>query len=64
MNKKQNGTTPELELSAFRNEKIFPGCDNLEVKQAFLRAIVAVRKDLGKRYSLYIGGKEIVTNEA
>jgi len=63
MNKKQNEAAPGLELPAFRNEKIFRGYDDPEIKQAFLRAITVVRKNLGKRYPLYIGGKEIVTNE-
>lgn len=63
MNKKQNETTPELELPAFINERTFPGYDDPEVKQAFPRAIAAVRKELGKRYPLYIGGQEIVTDE-
>lgn len=63
MSKRQNETISEPELSAFRNERIFPGCDNPEVGQAFPRAIAAVRKDLGKSYSLYIGGKEVATDE-
>ena len=63
MSKRQNETTSEPELSAFRNERIFPGCDDPEVGQAFPRAIAAVRKDLGKSYPLYIGGKEVATDE-
>ncbi len=63
MNKIRNESAPELELPAFRNERVFPGCDDPGVKQAFPRAIAAVRKDLGKSYPLYIGGKEVVTDE-
>jgi len=63
MNKKQNETASELKLPAFKNERIFPGCDDPKVKQAFPRAIAAVRKKLGKSYALYIGGKDVVTDE-
>ncbi len=63
MSKKQSETIAELKLSAFRNERVFPGYGNLEVKQAFPRAIARVRKNLGRSYPLYIDGKEVVTDE-
>ena len=52
-----------MELPPFRNERIFPGFDNPQSKQVFPRAIAAVRKNLGRNYALYIGGKDVVTDE-
>jgi RHH-type proline utilization regulon transcriptional repressor/proline dehydrogenase/delta 1-pyrroline-5-carboxylate dehydrogenase len=51
--------TPEL--SAFKNEPIFPGCDDPRVSKGFPKALAAVRKDLGKTYPLYIDGKDVAT---
>ena len=59
----QTETTPRLELPPFQNEKIFPGCDDPQVKDAFPRAIARVRKELGKTYPLFIDGREVVTEE-
>jgi RHH-type proline utilization regulon transcriptional repressor/proline dehydrogenase/delta 1-pyrroline-5-carboxylate dehydrogenase len=63
MNRGQGKNTTELKLPAFKNERIFPGCDDSEVKQAFPQAIAAVRKKLGRSYPLYIGGKDVFTDE-
>ena len=59
----QTETTPRLELPPFQNEKIFPGCDDPQVKDAFPRAIAQVRKELGKTYPLFIDGREVVTEK-
>ncbi len=63
MNSTRGKTTRKLELAAFRNEKVFPGCDDPEVKESFPRAVAQVRQELGKTYPLFIGGKEVVTDD-
>jgi len=51
------------ELSAFENERLFPGLNNPKVRQAFPAAIAAVREELGRDYPLYIAGADVVTDE-
>jgi RHH-type proline utilization regulon transcriptional repressor/proline dehydrogenase/delta 1-pyrroline-5-carboxylate dehydrogenase len=63
MGKKHGKDAPELKLSPFRNERIFPGYDNPKIKKAFPYAIATVRKNLGKSYPLNIGGKDVLTDE-
>ncbi|MCH7557460.1 MAG: L-glutamate gamma-semialdehyde dehydrogenase [Planctomycetes bacterium] len=63
MNSTRSKTTRKLELAAFRNEKVFPGCDDPEVKESFPRAVAQVRQELGKTYPLFIGGKEVFTDD-
>ena len=53
----------ELELPAFTNEPIFPGCDDPQVKAGFGRAIAQVREQLGRTYRLYINGRNVVTDD-
>ncbi len=53
----------ELELPAFTNEPIFPGCDDPQVKAGFGRAIPQVREQLGRTYRLYINGKNVATDD-
>lgn len=52
-----------LELPAFTNELIFPGCDDPQVKAGFGRAIAQVRQELGRTYRLFINGRNVVTGE-
>ena len=54
----------ESKLPPFRNERIFPGYDNTEVKRVYPRAIAAVREQLGQSYPLNINGKDIFTGES
>lgn len=54
----------ELELPAFTNEPIFPGCNDPRVREAFPRAIAQVRERLGKTYPLFINGRNVVTDDA
>lgn len=63
MNITQTDTSLKLELPAFQNERLFAGCDDPQVREAFPRAIAQVRGELGKTYALYIDGKEVVTDE-
>jgi len=63
MNSKRSKTTGKLELPAFKNERVFPGCDDPQVKELFPRAIAHLRQELGKSYPLFIGGKDVVTDD-
>jgi RHH-type proline utilization regulon transcriptional repressor/proline dehydrogenase/delta 1-pyrroline-5-carboxylate dehydrogenase len=63
MDDEQSETTQKLELSPFVNDRIFPGCDDPQVKESFPRAIAQVRQELGKNYPLFIDGKDVVTND-
>ncbi|WP_432735621.1 proline dehydrogenase family protein [Maridesulfovibrio sp. FT414] len=53
---------PEGELPPFNN---FPPADFTlpEQRAAFPASIAKIRKDMGKRYPLYIGGQEVVTGD-
>ena len=51
---------PQSELGVFRNEP-FADFSVAEVRQAFRSAIAQVKKELGKTYPLYIGGREVGT---
>src|SRR3990172_1934745 len=52
-----------LELAAFKNEPIFPGCDDPKVRKGFPKAIAEVRQSLGKTYPLFINGKDVATEK-
>jgi RHH-type proline utilization regulon transcriptional repressor/proline dehydrogenase/delta 1-pyrroline-5-carboxylate dehydrogenase len=56
-------SSQRLELPAFKNEPIFSGCDDPKVKKAFPKAIVEVRRNLGKTYALFINGKDVATEK-
>ena len=63
MSTTQIESTRKLELPAFTNEPLFPGCDDPQVREAFPRAIAEVRAQLGRDYPLYINGHDVVTGE-
>lgn len=50
-------------LPPFKNERVFPGIDDPEVREAFPRALATVRGQLGRTYPLYLGGREVTTHQ-
>jgi RHH-type proline utilization regulon transcriptional repressor/proline dehydrogenase/delta 1-pyrroline-5-carboxylate dehydrogenase len=52
-----------LDLPPFRNERVFPGVDDPGVRRDFPLALAQVRKQLGRTYPLYIGGRDLTTRE-
>jgi RHH-type proline utilization regulon transcriptional repressor/proline dehydrogenase/delta 1-pyrroline-5-carboxylate dehydrogenase len=52
---------PALDLPPFRNERVFPGVEDPQVRQAFPAALARVRGQLGRTYPLHIGGQDITT---
>jgi RHH-type proline utilization regulon transcriptional repressor/proline dehydrogenase/delta 1-pyrroline-5-carboxylate dehydrogenase len=62
MDAKKTGASV-LQLSPFKNERIFPGVNDPKMAKAFPEAIAQVREQLGRTYPLYIDGRDVSTGK-